>query len=106
MIHELQLEPWGPSATKDMPLAEQDRSMSVEQAKENLAFARKIYREDIFTWGVEWWYWRKTKHNDGQHWEMMKAELKNHPYNNAAYKLPEPTSPTSPRLIHPSPLPQ
>ncbi len=103
MIHELQLEPWGPTATKDMPLEEQDRSMSVDQAKGNIAFARKIYREDIFTWGVEWWYWRKTKHNDGQHWEMMKAEIKKHPYQNAAFKLPQPTDPTSPLLINPTP---
>lgn len=105
MIHELQVEPWGPTATKDMSLEEQERSMSLEQAKENIEFARKIYREDIFTWGVEWWYWRKTKFNDGQLWEMMKAEIKKHPYSASTHKLPAPSNPTPTPNPTPEPTP-
>jgi len=74
-IHELQIEPWGPAATVDLPIEEQNRSMSEKQIKENISFARKIGKRDIYTWGGEWWYWRKTKFNDPSIWNIVKREL-------------------------------
>jgi len=74
-IHELQIEPWGPAATVDLPLEEQNRSMSEKQIKENVAFARRIGKPDIYTWGGEWWYWRKTTFNDPSIWQIVKKEL-------------------------------
>lgn len=71
-IHELQIEPWGPAATVDLPLEEQNRSMSEKQIKENVAFARRIGKPDIYTWGGEWWYWRKTTFNDPSIWQIVK----------------------------------
>lgn len=74
-IHELQIEPWGPAATVDLPLEEQNRSMSERQIKDNVRFARKIGKPDIYTWGGEWWYWRKTTFNDPSIWNIVKNEF-------------------------------
>jgi hypothetical protein len=74
-IHELQVEPWGPKATKDLTVEEQNRSMDPAQIAENVEFARKIGKPDIYTWGGEWWYWRKTEFKDPSIWEAVRAEL-------------------------------
>lgn len=74
-IHELQIEPWGPVATVQLSIEEQNRSMGEKQIKENVRFARKIGKQDIYTWGGEWWYWRKTKLNDPTLWETVRTEL-------------------------------
>ncbi len=74
-VHELQIEPWGPAATVDLPLDEQNRSMSEKQIKENISFARKIGKPTIYTWGGEWWYWRKTTFNDPSIWNIVKKEF-------------------------------
>lgn len=63
-IHELQCEPWGPTAIWKMPAKEQDKSMSVEQIGNNIRAARKIKAAPIDLWGGEWWYWRYATHND------------------------------------------
>lgn len=73
-IHELQLEPWGPVDTKDLSIAEQNKSMSTEQIGKSLLFARMIGKEDIYVWGGEWWYWRR-EHGDDSIWNTVKAEL-------------------------------
>lgn len=74
-IHELQLEPWGPAATKDLDIEEQNDSMDADQLHRNVVFARKIGVQDIYTWGGEWWYWRKVKFNDSSIWERVRSEL-------------------------------
>lgn len=74
-IHELQVEPWGPKATADLSVSEQNHSMGPAQIKENIRFARKIGKPEIYTWGGEWWYWRKTKFNDSSIWDTVKSEF-------------------------------
>lgn len=70
-IHELQLEPWGNRDTLELSREEQDRSMSIEQVKDNVLFAREIGAKDIYTWGGEWWYWRKVN-GDPSIWNTVK----------------------------------
>ncbi len=74
-IHELQAEPWGPTATQDLSVEEQDKSMSVDQLKLNLELAKytKLYPLDL--WGAEWWYWRKLK-GDDRIWRVVYEEVK------------------------------
>lgn len=74
-IHELQMEPWGPRDASQLSLAEQNKSMSLEKLHDNLYFARQIGTRDIYTWGSEWWYWRKTIQNDPTVWDKVKSEL-------------------------------
>lgn len=73
-IHELQLEPWGPSDTKDLSVEEQNKSMSLQQIHDSLAFAREIGAKDIYVWGGEWWYWRMVN-GDPSVWNTVKHEL-------------------------------
>lgn len=74
-IHELQVEPWGPTATVNMSVDEQNQSMSPDQIKTNIQFARKIGEPEIYTWGSEWWYWRKTHFKDPTIWETVRGEI-------------------------------
>ncbi|OYW42787.1 hypothetical protein B7Z28_01250 [Candidatus Saccharibacteria bacterium 32-45-3] len=73
-IHELQLEPWGPVDTKHLSVEEQNKSMSTEQVGKSLSFARMIGNDHIYTWGGEWWYWRKV-HGDPTIWDTVKQEF-------------------------------
>jgi hypothetical protein len=77
-IHELQLEPWGPQDTKNLSVAEQDKSMSLQQLHTMLNFGKSIGTQDIDLWGGEWWYWRKVHLNDNSVWDAIKTELANH----------------------------
>lgn len=74
-IHELQLEPWGPDSTEKLSVEEQNRSMSVDQIRQNTYFARQVGFKDIYTWGGEWWYWRKEKFGDYSMWDAIKREI-------------------------------
>jgi hypothetical protein len=73
-LHELQLEPWGPRNIKFLTDEEQDRTMDISQIHYNLEFARKIGFEDIYTWGSEWWYWRKINGSPAT-WEAIRQEI-------------------------------
>lgn len=74
-IHELQLEPWGPTAIWKMPIEVQDESMNVEQIKQNLTDTQAIAAYPVDLWGAEWWYWRAIKHNDPTIWEAVRTQL-------------------------------
>lgn len=74
-IHELQLEPWGYSDTKNLTIAEQDKSMNLSQIHDNMLFGREIGAKDIYLWGGEWWYWRKETLKDPSVWEKVRSEL-------------------------------
>lgn len=71
-IHELQAEPWGMDATKDLTLEEQDFAFSLERLKETERFARATGIKQVDFWGAEWWYWRKVKFGDEETWETAK----------------------------------
>jgi Beta-galactosidase len=74
-VHELQMEPWGPKATKELSVEEQDKSMGPAQIHKNFSFGRKVGKQEIYVWGTEWWYWRKTHFNDPGPWNAVKEEL-------------------------------
>lgn len=74
-IHELQLEPWGPTAIWKMGTKEQDRSMSPEQIAKNVRLARKTKLKPIDLWGGEWWYWRLETHKDPAVWQAVRQAL-------------------------------
>lgn len=74
-IHELQAEPWGPKNIWEMTDRQQFESMSPTIMKKSLALARNTRLTPIDLWGLEWWYWRKTKRDDSRHWNSIKAML-------------------------------
>ena len=75
-IHELQTEPWGPAATKELTLEEQNRSMDSERMQQQVAFGKRIGMKRMYLWGVEWWYWRKTQFNDPTTWDTARELVK------------------------------
>lgn len=68
------MEPWGPRDTRELSIAEQNKSMSVQQIAKSMKFARQIGTKDIDMWGAEWWYWRKVQWNDPTIWDAVKHE--------------------------------
>ena len=66
---ELQTEPWGPHLLYDIPLEEQFKTMNLAQFKKMIQFAKNTGQDLTYLWGVEWWYWLKTKHNNSDIWE-------------------------------------
>lgn len=73
-IHELQCEPWGPTAIWKMPVTEQNKSMSTEHIATNLRLAQQIKRTPIDLWGGEWWYWR-LQEGDDSIWHAVRQNL-------------------------------
>ena len=74
-IHELQCEPWGNKPVQNLSLSEQNETMSADQLKYNLNYARDIGTKQIDTWGVEWWYWRSAKFNDSSILDTAKEVI-------------------------------
>jgi hypothetical protein len=74
-IHELQAEPWGPKAIWEMPISEQDKSMSKAQLKYTIELAKKTKLYPMDLWGGEWWYWR-MKHGDNSIVQTIEGALK------------------------------
>lgn len=75
-IHELQCEPWGPTAIWKMSVEEQNNSMSAENVAQSIALGKKTKLYPIDMWGAEWWYWRLKKHDDPSVWQSAKQAIK------------------------------
>lgn len=69
---EFQAEPWGPSLLYYSPLEEQEKTMNLEQFRNNIEYAKKTGFDQFYLWGAEWWYWMKEKHNQPEIWEEAK----------------------------------
>lgn len=72
IVVELQAEPWGPRAVWEMTAEERDISLSLEQFKENISYARAVGFRSAYLWGVEWWYWEKF-HDRSEFWDYAKT---------------------------------
>ena len=70
---ELQAEPWGPVLYYDLPLEEQEKSMTLEQFRKNVDFARRTGFREHYFWGGEWWYWMKEKQGEDAYWQEAKS---------------------------------
>ncbi|HSH31543.1 MAG TPA: hypothetical protein VK963_02640 [Candidatus Saccharimonadales bacterium] len=69
---ELQAEPWA-----DAPLSQKDeafynKTLDHQQFKDNIEFAQATGLEEVYLWGVEWWYLRKLQ-GDSFYWDNAKA---------------------------------
>jgi hypothetical protein len=77
VVIELQGEPWVAGWTVDAPVDVQLASMNAKTLRENVEFAEKTGMNEIYVWGVEWWYYMKTTQNNGTLWETAKLLVKN-----------------------------
>jgi hypothetical protein len=75
IIHEFQLEPWIKSGDiKDASIEEQNKTMSQEDIRANIDFARITGIKEVYFWGAEWWYWR-LQNGDPTIWNTVKENL-------------------------------
>jgi hypothetical protein len=61
IITELQAEPWANQGILNLPISEQLHLMDPQRLRDNVLFARRIGFPEVYLWGVEWWYWLKTR---------------------------------------------
>ncbi|HOW60888.1 MAG TPA: cellulase family glycosylhydrolase [Candidatus Moranbacteria bacterium] len=73
VVIELQGEPWVEGWTVHAPIERQLESMNAEILRDNIGFAKKTGINEIYIWGVEWWYWMKETQNNSSLWEMAKS---------------------------------
>ena len=57
IVAEFQSEPWVKQAIPDTAISEQVKLFSIEEFKNNTSYAQKTSFDEIYLWGVEWWYW-------------------------------------------------
>ena len=72
---EVQAEPWGTKPVKQMTKEESDVSLSIEKFNKNIEYAKKTGFDEMYLWGVEWWYWRKMN-GDDSYWNRAKELFK------------------------------
>lgn len=69
---ELQAEPWCKHSIINASIEEQMVTMSLEQFRENIEFAKKTGIKTFYFWGAEWWYWMKEKQSRFEYWEEAR----------------------------------
>lgn len=74
-VHELQLEPWGPTATAELSIEKQNESMPVDQIRASLDYVDRTNITEAYLWGGEWWYWRKEHLEDPSVWNTVKERV-------------------------------
>ncbi len=72
-VSEFQMEPWVKTTIPQSTLEEQSKTMDLKQFNDNIRFAKRMGMERVDFWGVEWWYWLKTKLDMPQYWEGAKT---------------------------------
>lgn len=72
IIVELQAEPWLPSNNpSNTPVTDQIKIFPLSKMKGNIDFANKTGFDEIYLWGVEWWYFMKEKGHP-QYWDFAR----------------------------------
>lgn len=77
-VSEFQMEPWGDNPLEVTPIADQLAFFSPDTMRKNFSYAERMQIPEISFWGVEWWWWMKTKHGDDRFWEIAKAFFEKH----------------------------
>ncbi len=75
IVHEYQLEPWGPEATVKLSKEEQDKSLPSSDIEGRIGYIKVTGIKQVYLWGGEWLYWRKTVQNDPSVWYAVKAAI-------------------------------
>ncbi len=72
MCGELQAEPWSFKSFYEEELDQQEKTMNVQQFKENIGYARQTGFTNIYLWGAEWMMWLKDTKHKPEIWEEAK----------------------------------
>lgn len=68
IISELQAEPWLPPGADKFSIEEKYQLFSVESLRKHMNFAKRTGADEVFLWGVEWWYHLKQA-GDSRLWD-------------------------------------
>jgi hypothetical protein len=71
IIAELQTEPWFASNVTGETIESQVQRFPVSLMQRNVEFARQTGFDEIYLWGVEWWYYQKS-HNHPEYYDLAK----------------------------------
>jgi len=71
-IHELQAEAWGPRGNEALSYEESQKSMSLDQLKDNIAYARETNIKRFDLWGAEWW-WAMKQQGHPEYWDYIRS---------------------------------
>ncbi|TSC60202.1 MAG: Uncharacterized protein LiPW15_80 [Parcubacteria group bacterium LiPW_15] len=71
VISELGLEPWMVRQIYEVDIPTQLSFFSLDDFKNNIAYARQTGFSTFYTWGAEWWYWLK-KQDHPEFWNAAK----------------------------------
>ena len=77
-VSEFQMEPWAEDSLTVTPIPEQFKTFDIKQMERNFDFADRMRINEIYFWGVEWWYWMKTKQRDDRFWNTAKQYIERH----------------------------
>ncbi|OGZ63150.1 MAG: hypothetical protein A3C58_01765 [Candidatus Staskawiczbacteria bacterium RIFCSPHIGHO2_02_FULL_34_10] len=69
---ELQAEPWAYKLFYEVSIEEQEKSMNLNQFKQNIIYAQNTGLSEFYFWGTEWWYWLKETQNKPEIWNEAK----------------------------------
>lgn len=72
IIVELQAETWSNKTLPETPLDVQLANFSLQQFKDTVTFAQKTGFDEIYLWGVEWWYYL-AQNNHPEYLEFAKT---------------------------------
>lgn len=91
IIHELQTEAWLPDTGEfhmnDLnSVDEQNKSMNAERLQDRIDYGKDSGIRTMYTWGSEWWYWRKVTANDPSLWNVARDEVSKSHQENAKLK--------------------
>lgn len=76
VVAELQAEPWANSKIVDAKRSDLLRTMNPDQLEKNITFTKQVGFEEVYFWGVEWWYYEKLLGQD-YYWERGKQIFNN-----------------------------
>lgn len=77
ILSELSLEPWLAAHIDAVPLDEQLARMNIEKFTEVIAYGKQTRLGTQYLWGVEWWYYMKTKEKHPEFWDAARDIFRN-----------------------------
>jgi len=72
-VGELQAEPWVDGELEEVSIEEMEKTLTLDQFRRNLAFAKRTGMNTFYLWGSEWWYYMKITHNQEDFWEEARS---------------------------------
>src|SRR3989344_2520556 len=69
---ELQAEPWNSKLFYDTTVERQEKSMNLNQFKDNIIYAKNTGLNEFYLWGAEWWFWLKETQHKPEIWDEAK----------------------------------